>query len=84
MILLIHQLQYFFNFRKNLGQAELPLKLRSIRISQITERLLEVISKVTGIEQNNRPVIICVGLGRAMIKYYNEVLVFYIYHQLNQ
>ena len=42
--------------------------------NQVTERLFDVISKVTGIEQNNIQAIIFVGIGRARIKYNNEVL----------
>ena len=43
--------------------------------NQVTERLFDVISRVTGIEQNNIQAIIFVGIGRARIKYNNEVLI---------
>ena len=42
--------------------------------NQITQKICDVVSQVTGIEQNSIPAIIYVGLGRAIIKYYNEVL----------
>ena len=44
--------------------------------NQVTERLFDVISKVTEIEQNNIPAIIIVGVGRAVMKYYNAVFLY--------
>ena len=44
------------------------------KFNEVTQKICDVLSKVTGIEQNNIPAIIYVGLGRAMIRYYNEVL----------
>ena len=44
------------------------------KFSELTQRIFDVISKVTGIEQNNFPAINFVGLGRAMIKFNKEVL----------
>ena len=41
---------------------------------EVTQKICDILSKVTGIEQNNIPAIIYVGLGRAMIRYYNKVL----------
>ena len=38
---------------------------------EFTQKICDVLSKVTGIEQNNIPAILYVGLGRAII---NEVL----------
>ena len=44
------------------------------RFSEFTQRIFDVISRVSGIEENNFPAINFVGLGRAMIKFNNEVL----------
>ena len=46
---------------------------------QITQKICDVVSQVTGIEQNSIPAIIYIGLGRAMIKYYNEVLFYLLF-----
>ena len=44
------------------------------KFNEVTQKIWDVLSKVTGIEQNNIPAIIYFGLGRAMIRYYNKVL----------
>ena len=52
----------------------IEMQLYGIKVNKVRERLFDVISRVTGIEQNNIQAIIFVGIGRAMIKYNNEVL----------
>ena len=44
------------------------------KFSEFTQRIFDVISRVTGIEENYFPAINFVGLGRARIKFNNEVL----------
>ena len=52
----------------------IEMQLHGIKFNKFRERLFDVISRVTGIEQNNIQAIIFIGIGRAMIKYNNEVL----------
>ena len=52
----------------------IEMQLHGIKFNEVRERLFDVISRVTGEEQNNIQAIIFVGLGRAMIKYNHEVL----------
>ena len=52
----------------------IQMHLHGIKSNKVRERLFDVISRVTGLEQNNIQAIIFVGLGRARIKYNYEVL----------
>ena len=47
---------------------------KDTKFNEATQRIFNVISRVTGKEENNFPSINFVGLGRAMIKFNNEVL----------
>ena len=48
------------------------------RFSEFTQRIFDVISRVSGIEENNFPAINFVGIARAMIKFNSEVLYYLI------
>ena len=49
-------------------------KHRENKFNEVTQRIFDVVSRVTGTDENNIPAINFVGLGRLMIKFNNEVL----------
>ena len=54
----------------------IEMQLHGIKFNKVRERLFDVISRVTGLEHNYIPAISFVGLGRAMIKDNNKVLMY--------
>ena len=44
-----------------------------VNFNEVTQRLFDIISRVTGIKEKNLPAINFVGLGRLMLKFNNEV-----------
>ena len=52
----------------------IKMQLKEAKFNEVTERIFDVISRVTGTEQTYIPAIIFIGLGRAMTMDSNEVL----------
>ena len=48
---------------------------KAVKLIGVTQKIFDIISRVTGIEPNNLPAINFVGLGRLLIKFNNEVLI---------
>ena len=48
---------------------------KAAKFNEVTQRIFDIISRVTGIEPNNLTAINFVGLGRLLIKFNNEVLI---------
>ena len=55
----------------------IQLQPRVTTFNEVTEKIFDVVSRVTGVEQSNIHALNFVALGRAMIKYNNEVLLFF-------
>ena len=53
-----------------------PKFYKAAQFNEVTKRIFDAVSRVTGTEPNNLPAINFVGLGRLMIKFRNEVLFF--------
>ena len=69
---------------KKIQNWMIQMEPKTTIFNQVTERLFDVISRVTGEENINIQDIIFVGIGRAMIKYNNEVLFLLLHLHLYQ
>jgi len=57
---------------KKIQKWMIQMQPKETKFIEVTERIFDAVSRATGIDQNNIPAIIFVGLGRAMIKYNNK------------